>query len=89
MISKEVNRTSNTSCERLSLAEYIEKVVLAQRSKDVNTKNEKNVLFIGEKSSGKSSLLNVLLGRKGEMRLMSCFLLCFYVMTIRGEEVVK
>lgn len=55
----------------LSLAEYIEKERNPKKNDTLKKNhNETNVLFVGEMDSGKTSLLNVLLGRKGTIDLV-------------------
>ena len=57
---------STTGKEWLSLEEYIEKEIKPKQRNETRKHGENNVLFVGEMDSGKTTLLNILLGRKGK-----------------------
>ena len=65
---------AKTSKEFLTIFEYIEKETKIndnnnerRRFESIKTNmNETNVLFVGEHNSGKTSLVNAVLGRKGK-----------------------
>lgn len=57
---------STTTEEWLSLEEYIEKEIKPKQRNETKKHCENNILFVGETDSGKTTLLNILLGRKGK-----------------------
>jgi hypothetical protein len=57
----------NLGKEFMSISEYIQQEVVApNKFQEKNIQLETNVLFVGERSSGKTSLINLCLGHKGK-----------------------
>ena len=61
----------NKSGVFVAIDDYLAQLVVAdgQKNKDVMQSTDANVLFIGEEGAGKTSLINLCLGHKGEIFL--------------------